>query len=225
MSFFWGKPAKGEGPKGAPASAQDKREKLAAAEAAHAAALEDELIVAKLARGDRLTDQERQCLLQLAAKAGVAGFTPDALQRHWDAEKNLDEAMNKAMRAAEQLGASKMAYFEEVFRNSAGKRSDEHFYAFIDVAPGTSCEQFQILYLHREPRGQFGPSAVWVSGEDDRNLAYLDREAADRIAPEIDEGRVWGAMVKDVALGSTGEDIRVELCILRIAPEFERDFT
>lgn len=57
------------------------------------------------------------------------------------------------------------------------------------VAPGAA------LGLRREPGNEHDPDAVAVLAGDAAQVGYVPREVAGRLAPELDAGRVWSAVV------------------------------
>jgi hypothetical protein len=58
-----------------------------------------------------------------------------------------------------------------------------------DVAPGAP------LTLRRDPANEHDPNAIAVLGASGAQLGFVPREHAERVAPDLDAGRPWSALV------------------------------
>ena len=130
---------------------------------------------------------------------------------------------------------SEGAIFEKAFMLGVGKHSDLHFHARMDRAYGLNedgadrqeliakCRPYQALHLRREPENSHDSNSVQVCNEAGQKLGYLERRSAAEIAPQLDAGRLWGALVRNVEPTPSGKRSKLHLCVYRLTPEYAQE--
>lgn len=121
--------------------------------------------------------------------------------------------------------------FEAQFKKTVGDCFDMHFHAQMDRAFGANedgsdrqeliakCEPLQAISLHREQQNEHDLNSVSVANSDGQRLGYLTRRIAAEVAPQIDAGRSWAAVVQRTEPTPTGRRMKLHLCIYRVAVE------
>lgn len=119
--------------------------------------------------------------------------------------------------------------FESQFKKTVDDRYDTHFHALMDRAFGLNedgsdrqqliaeCKPFQRVSLHREPQNKHDMNSVSVVTEGGQRIGYLARRIAAEVAPQMDAGRCWAAVVQRIEPTATGRRLNPHLCIYRLA--------
>lgn len=119
------------------------------------------------------------------------------------------------------------AVFEKGFEERFEGRYDQHFHAPTDRGFGlnedgserqdlvTVCERYQELSLHREPLNERDANSIQIRNGAGECLAYLERRIAAEIAPQMDAGRLWSAIVHHVEPTPAGKKVKLHVCVCR----------
>jgi hypothetical protein len=130
---------------------------------------------------------------------------------------------------------SPRSVFEVAFKKVVGSHSDLHFATRMDRAFGLNedgtdrqdligkCAPYDALYLRREPENERDTNSVRVCNEDGQGLGYLGRTTSAEIAPQMDAGRLWFAIVMGVEPTPAGKRFKLHLCVYRMTVEYARE--
>jgi hypothetical protein len=126
---------------------------------------------------------------------------------------------------------SERAIFEKTFKHGVGKHSDLHFPSRMDRSYGLNedgsdrqnliakCEKNQELYLNREPKNDHDSNSIRVCNESGQLLGYLERRTAAELAPQMDSGRHWAAIVQSIKPSPSGKRVKLRVCVYRLKLE------
>ncbi len=115
---------------------------------------------------------------------------------------------------------------EKSFLARLGKGVDRHSHSRIaglshPNADGGSrrkilrgCRRFESFLLVREPGNVFDPNAIMIFTSRDQMLGYLPRAKAAKIAPQMDQGKVWLALL--LSVGGTAQHPATRLLLYRL---------
>ena len=118
--------------------------------------------------------------------------------------------------------------FEEGLKKRLGNRYDLRFRAELQKAHGANadgsdrqkliagCNEFDLLGLEQLPPDKEALNAIWVTNVAGQRLGALEPRAASEIRPQMDAGRIWGAMVREKKTTPGGRSINLVLCVYRI---------
>lgn len=127
---------------------------------------------------------------------------------------------------------SERAIFEKSFKQGVGKHSDLHFPSRMDRAYGLNedgldrqdliakCEKNQELYLYRESKNDHDSNSIRVCNESGQLLGYLEKRTAAELAPQMDSGRHWAAIVQSIEPSPSGKRVKLHVCVYRLKPEY-----
>jgi len=81
---------------------------------------------------------------------------------------------------------------------------------------GIICVISDLLGLEQLPPDKEALNAIWVTNVAGQRLGALEPRAASEIRPQMDAGRIWGAMVREKKTTPGGRSINLVLCVYRI---------